>query len=128
MLHLCSLVRYGFPQGMISAHVLANVQVADRRHLRGTSTLAYESERPEHCPAVATEAFMEVVVPFFSQHPSLIGSRSKAGLASLYRWAVGAVSAYSFELGDEKLTVCSLADTELPDIGACCVSRSGVGA
>ena len=50
----------------------------------------------------------DVVLPFMAQHPEHFrspGAGREAGLHALYRWATAVVSAYSFELGDDKYQV-----------------------
>jgi hypothetical protein len=82
-------------------------QAAERQLLCGTSTLAFEGECPEHAPAVVMDAYEQIVQPFFARHAALLQGAADLELVALYRWALACVSAYSFELGDDKLQVWS---------------------
>ena len=50
----------------------------------------------------------DVVLPFITKHPEhfrTAGAGRESALHALYRWATAVVSAYSFELGDDKYQV-----------------------
>jgi hypothetical protein len=90
---------------IIFKHNFATLQDSERQWLAGSSTLAFEDTWPEHMPAMVMDVAEQVVVPFFTMNTTFLPDADEASVLALYRWALGAVAAYSFELGDDKLQV-----------------------